>query len=197
MRYECRRRVGRRKELLRKELLLSDRERYVKKHSLLKMTDNGTSLPITIDIVQNPIFLFLAEESNIAWRQAEDVRMNNVVLRDENRVLANDLATARAVVRQLMEEMNELELRYARRGHALQAAFNRSRELRNELNNVRRINRLHSNPMFRRMPPSFERVLQQEESGSETEVAETDDEMLARLGQEESDGENDTLGRNE
>lgn len=154
-------------------------------------------LPITLDIVQNPLFLFLAEEANVAWETIDRVTNNNVIIREENRALSNDLATARAVVRQLMDEMNELELRYARRGLALQTAFNRSRELRNEISNLRRINRLHSNPMFRRMPPSFERVLQQEGSGSETEVAETDDEMLARLGQEESDGENDTLGRNE
>lgn len=158
---------------------------------------NNTNLPITIDVVQNPMFVFLAQEANIAWDQAENTRMRNVVLRDENRVLSNELATARAVVRQLMEEMNELELRYARRGHALQAAFNRSRELRNELTNVRRINRLHSNPMFRRMPPSFQRVMAVEDSGSET-VAETDEEdvqqTLERLGQE---GEDDNFSEND
>lgn len=152
---------------------------------------------MTIDVIQNPMFIFLAEEANIAWQRWDNVRMENVVLRDENRVLNNDLATLRAVVRQLMEDHDELEQRYVRRGHALQAAFNRSRELRNELTTVRRVQRLNNNPMFRRMPPSFHRVLQQEDSGSET-VAETDeepmDQRLERLGQE---GEEDNFSENE
>lgn len=153
---------------------------------------------MTIDVIQNPMFIFLAEEANIAWQRWDDQRMANIVLRDENRVLNNDLVTLRAVVRELMDERDELEQRYARRGHALQASFNRNRELRNELVTVRRVQRLHANPMFRRIPPSFNRVLAQEESGSET-VAETTDEepmdqRLERLGQEGSD---DNFSENE
>lgn len=143
-----------------------------------------------LDLISNPMFLFLAEEANIAYEKYETEQLKNVALNDAMIILRRDLIQARLVIREQFEELNQLEQRLERKNRNLAEYARVTQNLRMENIRLRRLARYDFTPIGRNMPPSFRRIrarVEEPEPDTETEVEETDIEITHMGGQDESD----------
>lgn len=141
------------------------------------------------DLVSHPMFMFLAEEANIAWEKWDNIRMEKLATDTANTVLRRELNQARAVIVEQFHELHEHERTIQRKNRALEDYARQLARLREENTRLRRMTRYEVSPIGRTFPPSFRNVRAriEEEQDTETEVEETDLDIQNMGGQDESD----------
>ena len=141
------------------------------------------------DLVSHPMFMFLAEEANIAWKKWDDARMENVAPATANSVMRRELQQARNVIREQFHEMDAQEEVIQRKNRNIEYYIRVLHHLRTENIRLRRLARYEGTPVGRNFPPTFRNVRAriEEEQETETEVEETDLDIANMGGQDESD----------
>lgn len=137
-------------------------------------------------ITDNPVFMFLAEEANIAWDRWEKIREDNTALRNNNRRLSDDLRQTREVIIEQFHMLGERDREIDHYRETIRRLRMQNNEYRNEVTRLRRLNAIYNNRTFRTMPTSFAPYLNRT-SSTETEVEETDIDVANMGGQDESD----------